>query len=98
MSSQSHSSTNVSFVDRYRNLLDLYQMYRKGGAAADMACAMISRKSIPVRKGRPFSDLNAVEIGFGAKPYRIIYFNARGVNAVGIDMDQPVWTGSPSNS
>ncbi|MFZ1964960.1 MAG: hypothetical protein WAU78_16115 [Roseiarcus sp.] len=98
-SSKIRSSGNVSLMDRYRTLVDLFQMYRQGGACANIEdlCADFNRIDACTKAqiGRSFETLNAVEIGFGAKPYRIIYFNARGVNTFGIDMDRPIVNGSP---
>jgi hypothetical protein len=99
MTAKSQSSGNANLVDRYRNFVDLFDMYRRGGANANIEGLRADFDRIDgytkAQLGKPFETLNAVEVGFGAKPYRIMYFNARGVNAFGIDIDQPVLNGDP---
>jgi hypothetical protein len=99
MSSNSNASSIIPLAQRARYYSDLFQMYMVGGAAADLKGLRDDFDRIDtVTKsvmGREFAHLNAVEIGFGSKPYRIMYFNARGVDVFGIDMDQPVLDGSP---
>lgn len=97
---KSHSSAAVPLADRARYYRDLFRMYRQGGANADLDGLREDFERIDAcvasLTGRKFAGLVAVEIGFGSKPYRIMYFNSRGVDAFGIDMDQPVLTASPA--
>ena|SRR5271165_6703325 len=75
-------------------------MYTSGTANADMCslCADYDAINACTQSiiGRDFSTLCAVEIGFGSKPYRISYFNSRGVAVYGIDLDKPVMNGTPA--
>jgi Methyltransferase domain len=43
--------------------------------------------------GRPLSDSRLLEIGYGARPYRLIALQSIGVDAFGIDMEFPVLRG-----
>lgn len=99
MQSNSNSSSRIPLSERFLYYRDLFRMYMAGAADADMARLRADFDRIDSLTkstlGRGFAHLRAVEIGFGAKPYRIMYFNARGVDAFGIDMDQPVLEGSP---
>lgn len=40
--------------------------------------------------GRPLSECRVLEIGFGARPYRLFALHALGVDVLGVDLDQPV--------
>lgn len=44
--------------------------------------------------GNPIETARIVEVGFGARPYRLATFHARRLNAYGIDLDMPVLDGS----
>lgn len=99
MRSNSNSSSTIPLVERARYYRDLFRMHMADGATADVKGLRDDFDRIDTLTksimGRDFAVLDAVEIGFGSKPYRIMYFNSRGVNAFGIDMDQPVLEGSP---
>jgi len=100
MVSKSNSSGSVPFLERARYLRDLFLDYTAGAASADIAGLSEDFKRLDTYARSAtkceFAKLNAVEIGFGSKPYRIMYFCSRGVNAFGIDMDQPILKGSPA--
>jgi hypothetical protein len=97
--SGSSSNTHISLLERSRYYSDLLSMYLAGGANADVEALRNDYNSINGYSksiiGQDFENLRAVEIGFGAKPYRIIYFNSLGVDVCGIDMDKPVLNGTP---
>lgn len=40
--------------------------------------------------GRPLAACRVLEIGFGARPYRLFALHALGVDVLGVDLDQPV--------
>lgn len=40
--------------------------------------------------GRPLADCRVLEIGFGARPYRLFALHALGVDVLGVDLDRPV--------
>jgi len=44
--------------------------------------------------GRDIKSAKIVEVGFGARPYRLATFHVKQLNAVGIDLDMPVLEGS----
>jgi hypothetical protein len=44
--------------------------------------------------GKALVDADVFEIGFGARPYRLMALCSLGVNARGVDLDQPVLRGS----
>jgi hypothetical protein len=44
--------------------------------------------------GRDIKSAKIVEVGFGARPYRLATFHAKQLNAIGIDLDMPVLDGS----
>ena len=94
----SNSSAKIKWSDRIRGLYDLFQMYRAGGAYADKSELQGDFLQIDdntkVYLGKSFVDCHAVEVGFGAKPYRIQYFCARGVNVYGFDLDMLVVKGT----
>ena len=46
--------------------------------------------------GRPFTACRVLEVGFGARPNRLLWFSGMGVDVHGIDLDRPVINGSPS--
>ena len=46
--------------------------------------------------GRPLTDCKVIEIGYGARPNRLIWFYGQGVDITGIDLDQPILRGSPA--
>jgi hypothetical protein len=45
---------------------------------------------------KPFTACKVVEIGYGARPNRLIWFAGMGVDVTGIDLDQPILRGAPS--
>lgn len=46
--------------------------------------------------GRPLTSCKVIEIGYGARPNRLIWFFGHGVDITGIDLDQPILRGSAS--
>jgi hypothetical protein len=46
--------------------------------------------------GRPLTGCKAIEIGYGARPNRLIWFFGQGVDITGIDLDQPILRGTPA--
>ena len=45
---------------------------------------------------RPLNSCKVIEIGYGARPNRLIWFFGQGVDIAGIDLDQPILRGSPA--
>lgn len=45
--------------------------------------------------GRPLERARVLEIGFGARPLRLMALNALGVDVTGIDIDRPIVRGTP---
>lgn len=46
--------------------------------------------------GRGLSDASVFEVGFGPRPYRLLWLRAMGVDVRGVDAEVPVLTGRPS--
>ena len=46
--------------------------------------------------GKKFTDAAVLEIGYGARPYRLLSLLSMGVNARGVDLDAPLLRGRPS--
>jgi hypothetical protein len=46
--------------------------------------------------GRPLVRCKVIEIGYGARPNRLIWFFGQGVDITGIDLDQPILRGTPA--
>jgi len=46
--------------------------------------------------GRPLTSCKVIEIGYGARPNRLIWLFGQGVDIAGIDLDQPILRGSPA--
>lgn len=44
--------------------------------------------------GRRFADARVLEIGYGARPLRLMVLTSLGIRAQGVDLDQPVISGS----
>jgi len=44
--------------------------------------------------GRDIGTAKIVEVGFGARPYRLATYHAKNLNATGIDLDMPVLDGT----
>ena len=96
---KSNSSVGgLSFANRCHYYWDLYQLYWRGAGrigteslAQDFANVdQVTRRYC----NAPFEALTAAEIGFGTRPYRLIYFSARGTDVRGIDLDQPILAGA----
>lgn len=46
--------------------------------------------------GGPLAQARVVEIGFGARPFRLVGLHCLGIDVQGLDLDRPVLTGGPS--
>jgi hypothetical protein len=51
-------------------------------------------RRLRLHAGLPLAQARVLEIGFGQRPYRLVALLSRGVDARGIDLDQPVLTGT----
>src|SRR4051794_32333665 len=93
----SSSVDSLSFANRYLYYRDLYQLYRRG--AGRIRTELLTQDFAEIDQvtrwycNAPFEALAAVEIGFGTRPYRLIYFSARGTDVRGIALDQPLLSG-----
>ena len=93
---RSHSSReDVSLVQTLRQALTFLRWRLKFGSdlvhlddfleSLDWMASTYERLS-----GRRFADSRAFEIGYGARPIRLIALNSMGVNVCGIDLDAPM--------
>lgn len=98
----SNSSTALPLWHKVSELAALSRMYLQAvfyphnycaGILAEFAAyndLLLRYSQIPLEKAKVF------EIGFGARPYRLMTLMSFGVDAAGVDLDMPVWRGTPS--
>jgi hypothetical protein len=90
------SSNTTSFVHKLRYGAKLMQMRLRGGNDEIGPWADIERFQLILKKynleGRAdLRDHQVLEIGYGARPWRLISLSSLGVNIRGIDLDQPTY-------
>lgn len=94
MSRRSHSSSaDVTWVGRTKYLFALALMSLKGARYNPNETVESVRSAVEEceeRTGKSTSDLRMLEIGFGARPYRSIAFQAFFGDAIGVDLDHPI--------
>src|SRR5713226_3115044 len=98
----SNSSTALPLWHKVSELAALFRMYlrpviyppdRLSGILAEFAVyndLLLQYSRITLEKSKVF------EIGFGARPYRLMTLMSFGIDAAGVDLDMPVWRGTPS--
>jgi len=99
----SHSSlAGVSFSQKVREAIAFSKMRLKSftSAAPDsldyIFDALESYRSIYERyTGRSFDGVNLFEIGYGARPLKLLAYSSMGLNVRGIDLDMPMLHFSP---
>lgn len=99
---KSSSSLNeVPFSDKLREGFKLATMHLRGRREVDFfrldKCideydAVLSRYG-----GPPLRSSKVLEIGFGARPYRLIWLYSSGVDVWGVDLDKPLLKLSPKS-
>jgi hypothetical protein len=76
----------------YRSLLSAYAQYRKlnYGITNLRRCIEDYRTIIRKYLGRDLSECSAVEIGFGARPFRAAALASTGARVYGVDLERPL--------
>jgi SAM-dependent methyltransferase len=78
-------------------LLRDYADRRRMAPEAPAALAEVDEYALLLERhgGRPLADARVLEIGYGARPWRLIAMRSMGVNATGVDAEVPILTGRP---
>lgn len=97
----SSSSTNAPLLGKLREGMDLVFMHLRGSHGIDIpgldAC-LDEYKKILSRLRRPtLQESTVLEIGFGARPYRLVWLYNSGVQVWGVDLDKPLLHVSPNS-
>jgi hypothetical protein len=94
------STADVSLTDKARDSLSLLLSTRRRLAATQDFTGLfddIEAYDQYLRRyaNRELRDARVLEIGYGARPYRLMTLLSMGVNAEGIDAEVPILRGSP---
>jgi hypothetical protein len=99
MSNSKSSLKSTPHMDRVREWIALARLSISDAGNRDFSDLQISFEQHDgyARKylGRPLTECKVIEIGYGARPNRLIWFLGQGVDITGIDLDQPILRGSP---
>ncbi len=97
----SSSLKSVPLGDRLREWSTIFRLLvadRPEGHIRDLSASLAEHNGYALKYlGRPLTECKVLEIGFGARPNRLIWFAGQGVDVTGIDLDRPILTGSPSD-
>lgn len=93
------SPEGTSLATKVRENVALFGEYRRGErgrAYLDGVFAELDEYPAVLERlgAKPLSESEVLEIGFGARPYRLAALLRQGVDATGVDMEVPVLTGS----
>src|ERR1700676_487688 len=91
----------VSFSDKLREGFKLASMHLRGRADIDFCdldkCVGEYDATLS-RYGRPtLRNSKVLEIGFGARPYRLLWLYSLGIDVWGVDLDKPLLKLSPNS-
>lgn len=97
----SSSLIAVPLSDKFREGLKLASMHLRGKANVDFCnldkCVDEYDATLS-RYGRPtLRESKVLEIGFGARPYRLVWLYCLGVDVWGVDLDKPLLKLSPKS-
>lgn len=99
MADSKSSLKSTSTLDRIREWIALARLSMADARSRDFSDLQTSfvQHDQTAQKflGRPLTACKAIEIGYGARPTRLIWFFGNGVDITGIDLDQPILRGSP---
>lgn len=95
------SNQNLHFYKKLKEWSQLFWMRSKGLFKEnnfEFLFEKLEEYQVYLQKysSKPVQDTKVLEIGFGARPNRLILLNSIGFDAIGVDLDQPVLFGSPS--
>ena len=100
MTNSKSSLKSTPLMDRVREWIALARLSISDAGNRDFSDlqASYSQHDQYVHKylGGSLTDQKVIEIGYGARPNRLIWFFGQGVDIVGIDLDQPILRGSPA--
>jgi hypothetical protein len=91
---QSNSSGAAGLVERFRYLIDLFQMRWRGRGHFDVQPTLDRIREytiIAAKHGIKLEEAQILEIGFGQRPYLGITFYGMGFDYRGIDLDLPIF-------
>ncbi len=100
MSDSKSSLKSTPTLDRIREWIALVRLSLADAGNrdfSDLQAAYLQHNQIAQNYlGRPLSACKVIEIGYGARPNRLIWFLGQGVDITGIDLDQPILRGTPA--
>lgn len=100
MTDSKSSLQSTSTLDRIREWIALARLSIADARSRDFSNlqASFQQHDQAAQKflGRPLTACKVIEIGYGARPTRLIWFFGQGVDITGIDLDQPILRGSPA--
>jgi hypothetical protein len=97
---RSPSAAAVSTRDKLRELSALFRdNVARPTDPESLAFIMADFAEYTANRGknsdRALSDARVLEIGFGARPYRLMALGSLGIDAIGVDAEVPILTGHP---
>lgn len=100
MQNSNSSLSSLSLIEKLRYSVDLLQLHLKRRRKVDLTWLLrmfdeydsYSRKFV----GKPLNECRTLEIGFGARPLRLFFLMAKGVDVYGVDLDAPLLDVSPA--
>ncbi|HUD23593.1 MAG TPA: hypothetical protein VMQ60_12180 [Acidobacteriaceae bacterium] len=99
MTDSKSSLKSTSSLDRIREWLALVRLSLADAGNRDFSDLQASylQHDQAAQKvlGRSLTACKVIEIGYGARPNRLIWFFGQGVDITGIDLDQPILRGTP---
>jgi len=100
MTNSKSSLKSTSTLDRLREWIALVRLSLADAGNhdfSDLQASYLQHNQIAQNiLGRPLTDCKVIEIGYGARPNRLIWFYGQGVDISGIDLDQPILRGAPA--
>jgi hypothetical protein len=94
------SLKSTSNLDRIREWINLVRLSMADAGSRDFTNLQLSyqQHDETAQKflARPLTACKVIEIGYGARPTRLIWFYGHGVDITGIDLDQPILRGAPA--
>ncbi|HUC62204.1 MAG TPA: class I SAM-dependent methyltransferase [Alphaproteobacteria bacterium] len=101
MSRSNSSIATTGFVSRLGYIAGLARMtagrlWREPEIDTVRARIAEYRETLLRRAGKRLEDCRVLEIGFGQRPWTLLWLANLGVDVVGVDLDRPVLRGSPA--
>ncbi len=100
MTDSKSSLKSTSTLDRVREWIALVRLSladARNRDFSDLQASYLQHEQTAQKfLGRPLTACKVIEIGYGARPNRLIWFFGQGVDISGIDLDQPILRGTPA--